>query len=79
MSDNELSYEDLRKLEMLHEMFQSEAWTILSEAIEQTRRALTDIRGIESAEKLYFNKGKLTMLDELAQYPHMVKGQLDNA
>lgn len=74
-----MDFEQQQRLEKLHEMFKSDAWGYLYEAVEKTAEAGTDLRNIKDIETLYFLKGKLSVLDELKMFPEYVEAQLDDA
>jgi hypothetical protein len=70
--------ESREKLETIHELFQHPGWPILYDILEGARANLGDIRAINSIEELHFNRGRLTQLDELRNFPELVREQLDS-
>jgi hypothetical protein len=68
---------DQQKLEVIHDLFQHEGWGLMTQLIQEARKNLSDIRSIDSIEKLQYNRGRLHQLDELENFPVMVRQQLD--
>lgn len=65
--------EQQRRNEALHEMFQSEGWSILKEGMEKSIEALKDITYVKDEKDLHFRKGKLHSLTELIFVQEQVK------
>jgi malate synthase len=69
--------EEQKKLEAVHNMFQTEGWRYIAADIQQTVAALGDIATIKDEKSLYFHKGKMQGLKELLFLPEHVKGKLE--
>jgi len=65
--------EQQQRREALHEMFQSEGWSILKEGMDKSIEALKDISLVKDESDLHFRKGKLHSLNELLFLQEQVK------
>lgn len=69
--------EQQRKRELLHETFQTEGWSELSELIKESMKALEDIRWVKDMDDLRIRQGKLKAYEEMLNLPSMIKQALN--
>lgn len=69
--------DDKHKLEVIYDLFQHEGWPLVIEELGQSKQILTDIRHVDSMEKLYMHKGKVEQLDALLALPDLVRQAME--
>lgn len=70
--------ERIQRLEKLHDLFQTEGWSIFSEIMGDCREPLLNIRNVKDENDMFFRKGKVHAFDEVLGLPEMVRAELNS-
>lgn len=73
----ELTKEEQKVFEDRLEMFNSDAWKMLAEEIEDREESINDPQILNSVEELWFVKGQLTILRWMLTLPHATELQYE--
>lgn len=73
----ELTKEEQKVFEDRLDMFNSDAWKMLAEEIEDREESINDPQILNSVEELWFVKGQLTILRWMLTLPHATELQYE--